>query len=122
MKPELVVKFISTLMHSRTQAHMFHLQTTSYAAHKALQSYYEDIVDLIDAYAETYQGRYGLLVGYQPMVQVYDETSVMKYFSGLLTFIDQIREELPAHGELNNTVDEISALVSGTIYKLKFLQ
>jgi hypothetical protein len=122
MKPEIVVKFISTLLHSRTQAHIFHLQTTSYAAHKALQKYYEDIVELIDAYTETYQGRYGLLAGYNGMAQVYEQDSVMKYFSGLLTFIDQIREELPQHGELNNTVDEISALVSSTMYKLKFLQ
>jgi hypothetical protein len=122
MRPELVAKFVSTLMHSRNQAHIFHLQTTSYAAHKALQGYYDDIVDLIDSYVEMYQGRYGILTGYSVATQIYDESSVMKYFGGLQTFVDQVREELPQHGELNNTVDEISGLIASTIYKLKFLQ
>ena len=122
MEPNIVAQFISTLFHSREQAHIFHLQTQSYAAHKALQGYYEDIIDLIDTYVESYQGRYGILTGYTPAAQIYEETATLKYFVGLQTFVDTIREELPANGELNNTVDEISGLISGTIYKLKFLQ
>lgn len=119
---EYVATFISTLFASREQAHIFHLQTSSYAAHKALQGYYEDIVDLIDTYVESYQGRYGILSGYTPASQIYEGDTVMKYFVGLQAFVDSIREELPADGELNNTVDEISGLISSTIYKLKFLQ
>lgn len=119
---EPVANFISTLLQSREQAHIFHLQTQSYAAHKALQGYYEDIVDLIDTYVEAYQGRYGILTGYTPASQIYDESNTMKYFVGLQTFVDAIREELPKNGELNNTVDEISGLISSTIYKLKFLR
>lgn len=119
---EQVAKFISTLLHSREQAHIFHLQTTSYAAHKALQGYYEDIVDLIDTYVESYQGRYGILTGYTTASQIYDVDTTMKYFVGLQTFVDAVRQELPQDGELNNTIDEISGLISSTIYKLKFLQ
>ena len=119
---EQVANFISTLFASREQAHIFHLQTTSYATHKALQGYYEDIVDLIDTYVESYQGRYGILTGYTPATQIYSEDTTLKYFMGLQTFVDTIRQELPTDGELNNTVDEISGLISSTIYKLKFLQ
>lgn len=122
METETVAKFISTLLGSREQAHIFHLQTQSYAAHKALQGYYEDIVDLIDTYVEAYQGRYGILTGYSLPTQVYEEAATIKYFVGLQAFVDQIREELPQNGELNNTVDEISGLISSTVYKLKFLQ
>lgn len=122
METETVAKFISTLLSSREQAHIFHLQTQSYAAHKALQGYYEDIVDLIDTYVEAYQGRYGILTGYTLATQIYEEAATLKYFVGLQAFVDQIREELPQNGELNNTVDEISALISSTVYKLKFLQ
>ena len=43
-------KFISTLFSSREQAHIFHLQTSSYAMHAALNKYYDGIVDLIDKY------------------------------------------------------------------------
>jgi len=118
---EQVANFISTLLQSREQAHIFHLQTQSYAAHKALQGYYEDIVDLIDTYVEAYQGRYGILTGYTPASQIYDESNTMKYFVGLQTFVDAQFAQNYTDGELNNTVDEISGLISSTIYKLKFL-
>ena len=49
-------KLISYLFHSQTQVHIFHLQTTSFAEHKALQDYYDGIDDLIDGLVESYQG------------------------------------------------------------------
>jgi hypothetical protein len=119
---ESVAKFVSILFSSREQAHIFHLQTQSYAAHKALNGYYDDIVELIDTYVESFQGRYGILTGYQPATKFFEDDSTIKYFEGLLMFVDRIRQELPQDGELNNTVDEIVGLISSTIYKLKFLQ
>ena len=118
----MVAKFISLLLSSRQQAHIFHLQTSSYAAHKALQEYYEGIVDLVDAYVEAYQGRYGILKGYMPTNTILEDDSVVRYFTGLQKFVDETRGQLPQDGELNNTVDEIAAVISSTIYKLKFLK
>ena len=37
-----IVKFISILLSSREQAHIFHLQTPSYAQHKASNTILED--------------------------------------------------------------------------------
>lgn len=119
---EEIAKFLSTLMGSRTQAHIFHLQTPSFAAHKALNEYYDDIIELIDSYAEMAQGRYGIIKGYTTPTQIFEDDSVVKYFMGLQKFVDTIRQTLPQDGELNNTVDEISGLVSATIYKLRFLK
>ena len=119
---EQVAKFLGTLMSSRTQAHVFHLQTPSFAAHKALNEYYDDIIDLIDSYAEMAKGRYGIIRGYQMTAQILEDDSVLKYFMGLQKFVDGIRAQLPQDGELNNTVDEISGLISSTVYKLKFLR
>jgi hypothetical protein len=119
---ETVAKFLSTLFNSRDQAHIFHLQTSSYAAHKALNNYYDDIVDLIDSYAETCQGRYGIIRGYTPQRQYFEGDETVKYFTGLSTYIDSVRSSLPQDGDLNNVVDEIAALVNSTIYKLKFLK
>ena len=117
-----VVKFISILLSSREQAHIFHLQTPSYAQHKALQGYYEDIVDLIDTYVESYQGRYGIVKGYKPSNTILEDDSTVSYFTGLQKFVDETRGQLPQDGELNNTIDEISGLISSTVYKLKFLK
>ena len=119
---ETVAKFLSTLFNSRDQAHIFHLQTSSYAAHKALNNYYYDIVDLIDSYAETFQGRYGIIRGYTPQRQYFEGDETVKYFTGLSTYIDSVRSSLPQDSDLNNVVDEISSLVNSTIYKLKFLK
>jgi hypothetical protein len=119
---EEIANFLSTLMSSRTQAHIFHLQTPSFAAHKALNKYYDSIIDLIDSYAEMAQGRYGIIKGYTTSSQIFEDDSVLKYFIGLQKFVDTIRESLPQDGELNNTVDEISGLISSTLYKLKFLK
>ncbi len=109
-------------MASRTQAHVYHLQTQSYAQHKALEGYYDGIVDLIDSYTEMAQGRYGIITGYTVTPKVFEDDNALKYFLGLQKFVDSIREMLPQDGELNNTVDEISGLISSTIYKLKFLK
>lgn len=118
---EQLGKFLGTLMSSRNQAHIFHLQTSSFAAHKALDDYYSGIVDLIDSYAEMAQGRYGIIRGYVMPGQMFEDDSAVKYFMGLQKFVDEIRKSLPQDGELNNTVDEISGLISSTLYKLKIL-
>jgi hypothetical protein len=122
MNSQIVAKFVSLLLSSREQAHIFHLQTSSYASHKALQGYYEDIVDLIDTYVESYQGRYGVLRGYLPTTTILEDDSVVSYFMGLQKFVDETRGQLPQDGELNNTVDEIAGLLSSTTYKLRFLK
>jgi hypothetical protein len=119
---EPTAKFISILLSSREQAHIFHLQSQSYAQHKALQGYYEGIVDLIDSYVEQYQGKYGILKGYVPTTQVFEDDSTVRYFAGLLTFVENTRRELPQDSNLNNTVDEIVSLIVSTHYKLKFLK
>ena len=51
----IIGQFVSTLFASRTQAHVFHLQTTgegSFATHKALNDYYDEIVGITDGLVE----------------------------------------------------------------------
>ena len=55
---------MSMLLHSKTQAHVFHLQTNSFAEHMALAGYYGGIDDLVDGLVESYQGKYGIISGY----------------------------------------------------------
>jgi hypothetical protein len=124
MTDEFIGKFISTLLASRDQAHIFHLQTRSYAAHKALNVYYDDIVNLIDGFVESYQGRYGILTGYKPAVSFIETDNVedvVKYFTALNDFVDRSREKLPEDGFIMNQIDEISQLINTTLYKLTYL-
>jgi hypothetical protein len=119
---ETVPQFISTLFASRTQAHIFHLQTTSFAQHKALNEYYDGIIDLVDAFIESYQGRHGIIRGYSSPSSFREDDSTVKYFEGLNKYVELTREKLPQDSYLQNQVDEIVALIESTVYKLKYLR
>jgi DNA-binding ferritin-like protein len=117
--------FLGTLMQSRNQAHIYHLQVQgmgSYAAHKALNNYYEAIVDLVDGIAESYQGRYGIITGYKMADTIREDNNARMYFDGLGKFVETVRKQLPQDSYLQNEVDEVVKLIETTKYKLKFLQ
>ena len=56
-----LTEMLSILLHSRNQIHVFHLQTESYAEHKALGDFYEGIGELIDGIVESHQGKHGII-------------------------------------------------------------
>ena len=116
--------FVSTLMSSRTQAHIFHLQTPSYSAHKALNEYYDEIIDLIDGFVESYQGKYGIVKGYTNIdLQEYQSCeAIIMYFTALSVFINRARPQLPQDSYLQSQIDLIEELIFSTIYKFKHLK
>jgi len=120
----LVGQFVSTLFASRTQAHIFHLQTPSFAAHMALQGYYDGIIDLVDGFVESYQGKYGIVTGYGNIaLQEYQSCEAMiMYFETLCMFIEKSREMITPDSYLQNQIDTIVELIKSTIYKLRFLK
>ena len=120
----IVGQFISTLMASRTQAHIFHLQTPSFAAHMALQGYYDGIIDLVDGFVESYQGKYGIVKGYGNIaLQEYQSCeAIIMYFETLCMFIEKSREMITPDSYLQNQIDTIVELIKSTIYKLRFLK
>lgn len=124
-KPEVsmtytVQAFVLCMMHSQTNAHILHLQTRSYAEHKALQHYYEGIDGIIDDYVETYQGKYGIIEGYGTEYQA--PLKPLEYMVSLSDYLKQARPSLPQDSELLNILDEMAALLDRTIYKLRFLE
>ena len=123
MENPIVGQFISTLMSARTQAHIFHLQTPSFAAHKALNEFYEDIVDTIDTLVESYQGKYGIIEGYGNIgLQEYQSCAgIIAYFTTLVMFIEKSRSMIAQDSYIQNQVDELVALIYSLLYKLRFL-
>jgi hypothetical protein len=118
--------FLSMLLHSRTQAHVFHLRVSpkGLAPHLALQSYYDSIIPLIDELAEGYQGMAGL-VEFKPVKGLDNNASIdniISYFETLLKFIQSERksEEISASW-IQNEIDNIEKLIYQTLYKLKNL-
>jgi len=111
----------SRLIHSQTQSHIFHLQTGSYAEHKALQGYYENIDDLMDSLIESYQGENDIIKNYRslPMNNYDSKEQVIGYFEDLMGMVRELSEDFPSY--LKNIVDEIEVLINSTLYKLKRL-
>lgn len=116
---EDAAEFIAALLHSSTVTHFMHLSTDSYAAHKALGHYYEDIIDLADDFAEAFQGRYSKIKSYPE--EFHSATDPVKYLRSVQKFVDEARGDLPKDSEIQNIIDEISQLIDSTLYKLKFL-
>jgi hypothetical protein len=115
-------KLISYLLHSINQTHIFHLQTTSYAEHKVLCKYYEDVSDLVDGLVESYQGKYGIIRGYSAFGynDYTDKNQTITYLDGICKTIETLRVNIP-DSYLQNQIDTIIELIQSTLYKLKNL-
>jgi hypothetical protein len=108
--------FVATMLHSATVTHLQHLGTRSYAQHKALAKFYSATPDLVDAWAEAYQGRYGLIANYPTETHFSKEPKA--YADKLLDFLDEMRQVLPKDPELVNLFDAVVDEVLSLRYKL----
>ena len=111
---------IATLFLSRDVAHRVHLATRSYAKHKALDSFYHDIIEAADTFAEVYQGCYGLL-GTIPIRGSKASANIVAFLENQVNDIKAGRAEISDDSEIQNQIDEILAVYHSTIYKLKYL-
>lgn len=120
---ELCGELVVRCFQARTDTHVAHLLTKSYAVHVALHDFYDEIVDLADAFAEAAQGR-GSLLKYPRITPRSSEVDIQKPLTiveGLRTWIDGARDTCCDDTELQNLIDEIISLCSATVYKLRFL-
>lgn len=106
-------KFIGILFHSRDTMHIAHLQTTSFAEHKALNGYYDDILDLTDKFTEAYFGRFKRTEIIIPESKNMDAISHLKE---LQSIVDTERTNYPS--EIQNIMDEMLGLIDKTLYLL----
>lgn len=112
---------IAKLFESRQIAHNVHLQTKSYSEHKALNEFYNKILDLADDFIETYQGQYGIVTGYEKMIVIEPVKDVESYLEDCAKVFASAKEGLK-DSHLKNIMEEIISLVYSTLYKLKNLK
>lgn len=115
-----VALFAATMLHSATNTHFFHWSTDSFSKHMALATYYDEIVDLVDAYVEAFMGAYDKITDF-PSVY-HQPKDPIKYMESLQKFIKEARKDLPEDEQLCNLLDSIADLVDSTTYKLRFLK
>ena len=114
--------FVGTLFLARDVAHSVHLNTRSFAKHSALNSFYDEIVELADKFAEAYQGRHGL-IGPISLMSAKKTTNIVEFLEDSLADIEKMRYDVVEKTDtpLQNIIDEIVGLYLSTLYKLKFL-
>lgn len=104
-----------------TAMHIFHLATSSYAAHIASNEFYTGIIDLVDKFAEAFIGRYGKFEG-MPNVKLPQNFDGLQLAVNLMQWIDVNRANITDDSEIQNIIDEIVGLCSSTTYKLRELK
>ena len=106
---------IGELFRARTLAHIAHLDTTSFAQHKALDTFYNDILNLTDVLAETVFGLYGRSKIIVAGCSLIPNFSI--YLKDLRSQVVEHREEIK-ETNIQNILDEILSLIDHTIYLL----
>lgn len=75
-----------------------HLSTDSFSVHQALNTYYNEIIDLVDQYAEAFMGRYGQIKKWPQ--EFHNAKDPVEYLTSLKDFVEEARKELPQDSEL----------------------
>ena len=115
-------EFIGCMFLARDVAHSVHLNTRSFAKHKALGGFYDNVIDLADKFAEAYQGRHGL-IGPISLHSARKTSNIVEFLEDSLKEIEDMRYKVcdKSDSALQNIIDEIVGLYLTTLYKLKFL-
>jgi len=103
-------------------AHSVHLNTRSFSKHMALNTFYDSIIDLADAFAEAYQGRHGLM-GPISLMSAKKTSNIIEFLEDSLKQIEDCRYDVvdKTDTSLQQLIDNIVELYLSTLYKLRFL-
>ena len=119
MGKEAIAEIVGVMFMSRTYAHMAHLKTGSFAKHKTLDEFYNEVVEMADELAEAGQGEWGKLdVPYVGM-----SGDVTDPISGLSEHWQMIEEAANGCDKpyIESIIQEIEAMYKKTLYLLKEL-
>jgi len=113
-------EFIGNLKSSFEQSIVWHHQTDSYAVHKALNNFYDEILELIDGLVESTSGIYDRPEDYDisSLVDYKSTEQVVKYFKSHYDMIQKDRKDIYQESWIQNQVDEIAQLFAETLYLL----
>ena len=114
--------FVGQLFLARDVAHSVHLNTRSFSKHMALGTFYDEIIDLADAFAEAYQGRHGLM-GPITLHSAKKTANIIEFLEDSLKEIEDCRYEVAdkSDSSLQQLIDNIIEIYLRTLYKLRFL-
>lgn len=116
-----VEEFFGTLQESVVATWRKHLKTKKYSSHMALDEYYKEAPELIDALIEGWQGTHDKIENYTDLLAGKEFETAVDYLTELRKITKEGRSLMDS-SELESDTDAILSLIDGVIYKLKELK
>lgn len=103
-----------------TAAWRKHLQTNKYSTHMALDEYYDEMPEKVDALIEAWQSENDVVEDYTNIIKA-EGLDAVAYLEEMKRITKEGRELLGSP-ELESLCDDCLSLISSTLYKLKHLK
>jgi len=116
-----VEEFFGTLQESVVMTWRKHLKTKKYSSHMALDEYYKEAPEFIDALIEGWQGTHDKIEKYEDLLKDKEFDTAVDYLTELRKITKEGRKLMDS-SELESDTDAILSLIDGVIYKLKELK
>lgn len=120
----MIEQLIARVFYTRNLAHWNHWRATgagSYAKHKALGSFYDDVIEALDDLVEAYQGAFSLIgsiPSYTPK-----KTELLAILEEDAAWIETNHEAIcNGNRAVANLIDTLTGTYLSAIYKLKNLK
>ena len=116
-----IEELFGTLQQSAVAGWRKHLRTAKYGKHEALDEFYKEMPEKVDALIEAYMGAHGKKITKYTNVLTSSNMNTLKYLTELKRICRQGYDLLDDNEELESLLDDIVNLINTTLYKVKEL-
>lgn len=116
-----IEELFGTLQMSVVASWRKHLRTAKYGKHQALNDFYEDMPEKVDALIEGWMGANGKKVGSFQNILSSSNMNTLKYLKELKKVCKDGYDLMGDNDELKSLLDDIVNLINSTLYKVKEL-
>lgn len=116
-----IEELFGTLQMSVVSGWRKHLRSAKYGKHIALQEFYEEMPDKVDALIEAWMGAHGKKIGNFTNTLSSSNLNTLTYLKELKNVCKQGYDLLDDNEELESLLDDIVNLINSTLYKVKEL-
>jgi DNA-binding ferritin-like protein len=116
-----IEELFGTLQQSTVATWRKHLRTAKYGKHEALDEFYKEMPEKVDALIEAWMGAHGKKVkGYENLLPA-SNMNTLKYLTELKKVCKNGYELMGDNDELKGLLDDIVNQINSTLYKVKEL-
>lgn len=116
-----IEELFGTLQQSVVSSWRKHLRTAKYSKHEALDEFYKEMPEKVDALIEAWMGAHGKKVKSYDNLLTASNMNTLKYLGELKKVCKEGYELMGDNDELKSLLDDIINLINSTLYKVKEL-